>query len=128
MVTKTILVIEDESDLLTAIKMTLEGRGYRVHGFSDPSMALKHIKEVNCQDCSLVISDIKMPVMTGVELAIHFKRVRPEMKFMLMSAMSIDRANWRNILPQSEYVDNFIPKPFTTAELIDAVKSLEAKK
>jgi CheY-like chemotaxis protein len=124
---KTILVVEDELDLLSTIKMVLERNKYLVHGFSDPLFALKHIKEDGCASCKIVLSDIKMPQMTGIELAVHLKRIRPNLKIVLMSAMPVDREDWRNVLPKSENVDDFISKPFSTAELVQLIKKLERK-
>jgi len=119
------MVVEDEPDLLMAIKTVLERHGYGVHDFADPVLALNHIKEDACNDCRVVLCDIKMPHLTGVELAIHLKRIRPDLKFLLMSAMPVDTRQWRRVLPQSDNVDDFIPKPFTTAELLGAVKKWE---
>ena len=125
MIDKTIKVVEDERDLLETVTMTLERNCYRVHGFSHPALALKHIREEGCNDCGLIISDIKMPTMTGVELAVHCKSARPYLKFLLMTAMPVDKDHWRKVLPQSENVDDFLPKPFTTKELVESRKKME---
>ena len=119
---RTILVVDDENDLINIIKITLERYGYFVHDFSDPVLALRHIKEDRCNECKIALCDIKMPVMTGLELAVHLKRIRPDLIILLMSAMPIDKEKWRKVLPKSENVDDFIPKPFTMADLIRAVK------
>ena len=124
---KTVLLVEDEPDLSSTIKMVLERYKYVVHSFSDPFLALKHIKEDGCKDCKIVLSDIKMPQMTGVELAVHLKRIRPSLKIVLMSAMPVDREDWRNVLPKSENVDDFISKPFSTDQLVQLMKKLERK-
>jgi CheY-like chemotaxis protein len=121
------MVVEDESDLLATVTMVLERHGYRVHGFPDPSLALTHIRDERCNDCKIILCDIKMPHLTGVELAVHLKRIRPDLKFLLMSAMPVDKEQWRRVLPQSENVDDFISKPFTTAELVDTVKKWETR-
>jgi DNA-binding NtrC family response regulator len=98
----------------------LQKKGYDVHAFNDSSQALKHIQ--SCKDCSIVISDIIMPEMTGVELAIHVKKAKPEIKFVLTSAMPIDRKDWRKILPASNKVDDFIAKPFSMKEIAEIIR------
>jgi CheY-like chemotaxis protein len=119
------LVAEDEPDLLASVTMVLERVGYVVHGFVNPSLALKHIQEQKCKDCKIVVSDIKMYPMTGVELAIHLKKIHPYLKILIMTAMPVDKEHWREVLPQSENIDAFIPKPFTSSDLLEAVRKLE---
>jgi len=121
------MVVEDEPDLLAAVKMALERKGYHIHGFSDSSSALQHFKEQGCKDCNLVLSDIKMQPMTGVELAIYLKKIRADLRIVIMSAMPINKNEWRKVLPKSENIDDFLAKPFTTEELLQIVKKWEKK-
>lgn len=123
---KTVMLVEDEPDLLISVKAVLQRNEYLVHDFSNPQSALEHIKGEGCTDCKLVVCDIKMPQMTGVELAVHLKRIRPDLKILLMTAMPVDREQWRKVLPGSRNVDGFIPKPFTSAELLQAVNKLSS--
>jgi len=111
--------------LLATIKMSLERSGYFVHAFSNPSLALKHIREDGCKDCSLIISDLRMEGMTGIEMAYHVKNARSDLRFVLMSAMPISKDEWRDIVPMSENIDDFIPKPFTRKQLVQLVKRWE---
>ena len=67
----------------------IERKGHHVHAFNDPILALHHLKEENCKECSIVISDIKMPKMTGIELSKHVKEARPELKFVIRSSMPV---------------------------------------
>lgn len=121
------MVVEDEPDLLAAVKMALERKGYHIHGFCDSTSALRHFKEQGCKDCNLVLSDIKMQPMTGVELAIYLKKIRPDLKIVIMSAMPINKNEWRKVLPKSENINDFLAKPFTTEELLQIVKKWDKK-
>jgi FixJ family two-component response regulator len=121
------MAVDDERDALFATKLMLERSGYLVHAFSDPSLALKHLKEDRCGDCSFVITDIKMPKMTGLELARYVKQVRPEMTIVLMTSFPIRKEEWRKVLP-STGIDDFIAKPFSTEELIDMIKKCAKEK
>ena len=61
---KHILVVDDESDILHIIKTVLEKEGLNVLAFTSPKAALEHLGQ-DCKDCSLVLSDIRMPEMNG---------------------------------------------------------------
>ena len=111
------MVVDDVSDLLAVIKMMLENQGYRVHGFTNPKEALVHVKD-GCTDCTVVLSDVRMPFMSGIELVNHVKNLRPEMKIILMTAYNIEKEESQIVFP----VDSFLNKPFTSPELIKAVE------
>jgi DNA-binding NtrC family response regulator len=57
---KSILVVDDENDIVNLIKQSLQINGLKVSPFTDPAMALEDFK-VNCKTCSLILSDIRMP-------------------------------------------------------------------
>jgi DNA-binding response OmpR family regulator len=63
--TKRILLVDDEPDIIFTIKKILEENGFKVDSFNDPILALNYYK-VNFYD--LVILDIKLPNMDGFEL------------------------------------------------------------
>jgi DNA-binding NtrC family response regulator len=57
----SILILDDDFDITTVIKIALQRHGYNVFGFTDPFLALEHFK-INHSTYSLVISDLRMPV------------------------------------------------------------------
>lgn len=122
-----IMIVDDEIDVLAVTKMMLERKGYDVHGFSNPILALRHLKEDGCRKCRIVISDAIMPGITGVELSKYVKEARPELIFVMMSAMPVQKEEWRNIIPFAKYMDDFIPKPFSLEELVDVIERIERK-
>ena len=73
------------------------------------------------KECSIIVSDVRMPGMTGLELVMRLKKIRPEMRIVLMTAFKIHRHDLQNIIPSTE-VDAFLGKPFRSAELIEAIK------
>jgi len=115
------MIVDDETDLLAIVRKMLEGQGYSVHPFASPETALDHVKDDGCTDCSIVISDIRMPHMTGFELVRHIKKLRPEMKVILMTAFEINKHEAQLVLPSTP-VDAFVNKPFRIRELIEAIK------
>jgi CheY-like chemotaxis protein len=119
------MIVDDETDLLAIVRKMLEGQGYSVHPFASPETALDHVKDDGCTDCSIVISDIRMPNMTGFELVRHIKKLRPEMKVILMTAFEINKQEAQLVLPSTP-VDAFVNKPFKTSELVTAIKRVES--
>jgi CheY-like chemotaxis protein len=67
-------------------------------------------------DCSIVLGDIKMPGITGLELAMRLKDNRT-MKIILMTAFSIGRV--LEIIPSTP-IEGFVIEPFRSVELIEA--------
>jgi DNA-binding NtrC family response regulator len=114
------MVVDDDRDTLAITALMLKRNGYQVHAYDHPQKALEHL--ASCKECNIVISDIKMPNMTGIELAKYVKDDFPRMKFVLMSSMPVRKAEWRTILPFSQNVDDFISKPFSIEELIDIIR------
>jgi CheY-like chemotaxis protein len=82
-------------------------------------VALEHFKN-NASKYSLLISDVKMPGMTGSELAKRAKKIKPDIRVMVMTAFEVDR-ELRNALPYIER-NGFLQKPFHMADVCVAVK------
>jgi DNA-binding NtrC family response regulator len=121
----TVMVVDDEPDSLGVAKKFLESEGHRVHAFSSPEAAIAHINE-GCKGCMLVVSDIKMPGMSGFELVKKLKEVRRETKVILMSSFVIHKEEFKKVMP-SLNVDEFVMKPFSKADLIEAIKNVARK-
>jgi len=75
----TVLLVDDEEDILAVAKKMLENAGYNIHVFGDPLAALDHIA-AGCKDCVITVSDIRMSELSGLELVKKIKQLRPEMK------------------------------------------------
>jgi DNA-binding NtrC family response regulator len=117
---KSILVLDDEPDIVTIIEQSLQGIGFRVSAFTDPVVALEYFHS-NFEDCcSIVISDIRMPGMNGYEFIKKVKRIKPECKIILMSAFDINNVEFLNILPDIT-VYTFLQKPFSIRKLKELV-------
>jgi DNA-binding NtrC family response regulator len=118
---RDVMVVDDEPDLLTITTKMLETDGYKVHGFGNSVKALEHVETNGCNECSFLVSDIRMPTINGIELAKRIKKLRPEMKIILMTAFEIHKNEWQKTLPSAQ-VDEFIQKPISTRELVEAIK------
>ena len=122
----SILILDDELDIINPIKHSLERIGLHVYAFTDPLLALEHFR-INCKDYILVISDIRMPGMNGFEFVRKVREISPAIKVLLMSAFEVNSAELSAGLGEAK-IDGFIQKPVSLAELTNVVrKQLEIK-
>lgn len=119
----TLLVVEDDPAMLVALRDILEGAGYQVHTAANGEVALETLLQI---EPSLILSDISMPIMNGIEL---FKRVRKQPRgtaipFIFLTA----RGTSEDIIEGRELgVDDYITKPVTSQELLAAVQARLAR-
>jgi len=120
--TQSILVVDDELDVVVIFRQALARHGYTVFGFTDPALALEHFK-LNSNDYALVISDVRMPQMSGFELAANVKAIKPNAKIVLMSAFEVTDLE----LPTSAVKANdFLRKPVDIKTLVHKVRVVMA--
>jgi CheY-like chemotaxis protein len=123
---KSILVLDDEVDIVSVIKHSLQGQGFNVYAFTHPLLALEHF-QLNFKNYGLVLSDIRMPSMTGFEFARKIRKINPLAKILLMSAFDIDNDLRYSKLLSSAKIDGFIRKPIALSELITIVEKYFVK-
>ncbi|MFL6316942.1 MAG: response regulator [Nitrososphaeraceae archaeon] len=112
---RSILVVDDENDILSVIQRWLLMHGFKLCAFTDIFAALDHFNS-NSEDHDIVISDIRMPGMNGYEFVKQVKKINPQVKIILMSAFEIKDNELSNFLPNLK-VDAFIKKPFSLMSL-----------
>ncbi|MCD6223973.1 MAG: response regulator, partial [Deltaproteobacteria bacterium] len=78
-----ILVVDDEPDMRIALTHVLHKNGYAVESAASGPEALKKIKN---DKFSMVITDVKMPDMSGMEVLGAIKKISPEIPVIMMSA------------------------------------------
>lgn len=115
-----IMIVDDEPDLLRMVEMYLKAWSFEVDAFSDPAKALGYFQE-NPTRFSLVLTDVRMPHMSGIELAQHMLRIKADIKIMLMTAYQIDSLELEGNLPIIKYKD-ILEKPFRLKEICSGVK------
>ena len=115
-ITSHIVIIDDETITLKQLRRILEKEGYQVAAFSDPQRALKHIE---ASPCHLVISDVRMPTMDGLDLMTRVKARFPATEVILITGYaSIDGA----VEATREGAYYYLEKPFTPDQVRDLVK------
>jgi DNA-binding response OmpR family regulator len=117
-----LLVVDDDPDTILALKIGLLDYGFLVDAFTNPQEALQSFK-ANAESYCLVLLDIKMPALSGIQLARKLKEVNPNVKVLLLTALGI-RDNEVSDVSSSTNVDGFIQKPVGNQELTDKILSL----
>ncbi len=116
-----LLVVDDDSDTILALEMGLLDYGFLVDAFTNPEEALQRFK-TNAESYSLVVLDIKMPALSGIQLAKKVKEVNPNVRVLLLTALETRDKELSNV--SSTNVDGLIQKPIGIRELIDKILSL----
>ena len=113
---KSILILDDEFDIMSVLKQGIDKRGFRVFAFTDPYLALEHF-QLNSESYGLVITDLRMPGMNGYEFTKKVKEIKPQVKVFFMTAFSINDIEFRRVLPYVK-IDEFIEKPVSVKKLV----------
>jgi DNA-binding NtrC family response regulator len=121
--TRSILVVDDEIDIINSVKRWLEADGFKVHGIADPLQALEYF-ENNSDDIDIVLSDIRMRKIDGRDLVKRIKTIRPETKIILMTALETDRLELSETLPSIK-IDGFMTKPGSLQKSANDLNKIE---
>jgi DNA-binding NtrC family response regulator len=104
---KRILVIDDEPDMLVLLKMIIEDNtSYEVETTNNPAEGLKRLAE---EDYDLVISDLKMPGLDGLEVFDELRKMKPDIPVIIITAYGSPEAADEAL---KKGVSDFITKPF----------------
>jgi len=117
---KVIMVVDDEQEIVDIAKIALKSQGYQVEGYTDPRVAVQEFSK-NDDRYALVISDIRMPGMSGFELARGIRAARPNVALVLMTAFEMHKSEFSSLFP-STMISDLVIKPFTSAQLLRIVR------
>ncbi len=113
---ETILVVDDEPQITRVLRTTLESSGYRVivarHG-------LEALEKLRTDPPALIITDLAMPEMDGVELT-RAVRQQSQTPILVLSVQNQDAAKVRAL---DEGADDYVTKPFSIQELLARVRA-----
>ncbi len=113
-----ILIVDDDRDIALLIKISLEKSGLSESYFTDPVTALDEFR-LHSADYSLILSDVRMPHINGYQLVQQVKKIRPDIKVVIMSAFEFDLDLPDNFARSD--VDEFIEKPISVEKLNEIV-------
>ncbi len=113
--TAPILIVDDDPDLLKALNIFLGLRGFQVDSEPDPQRAAERIRK---GEYRVVLLDIVMPEMDGLELLQIIRRDRPEIEVVMLTANSTQERVWA---ARELGAADFVLKPFSDFELTGQV-------
>ncbi len=116
---ETILVVEDQTEILMLTQRALTARGYTVLAADGPEKALA-ISRAHPAAIDLLLTDVMMPAMSGPDLARVIAAERPIARLLFMSGFSADLIASDGLL---DVDTQFLGKPFTLAELCSRVRT-----
>jgi DNA-binding response OmpR family regulator len=114
--TASILLVEDEEAIADALAFSLANEGFQVATAADGESALEH----RIADYDVVILDLNLPRLSGIEVCRRIRRSSIVPILMLTARTGeLDR-----VLGLEVGADDYVPKPFSTAELVSRVRAL----
>ncbi|SCW75709.1 DNA-binding response regulator, OmpR family, contains REC and winged-helix (wHTH) domain [Paenibacillus tianmuensis] len=116
MAQSTILLVDDEKEIIDLLEIYLKNEGYRLLRASNGIEALSVLQK---EDVDLIVLDIMMPKMDGIEACLKI-REQKHMPIIMLSAKSQDMDK---ILGLSTGADDYVSKPFNPLELVARIKS-----
>ena len=119
-----ILLIDDESSILTIIQQTLEAFGYRVFTAEHGAQAVA-IFAANQDKMALVLTDMMMPVMDGAATILALRELNPKIKIIAASGLN---SNGNSAKAAQAGVAHFLTKPYTTGTLLGTIRTVLTEK
>jgi two-component system cell cycle sensor histidine kinase/response regulator CckA len=115
-----LLVVDDDSDIAHVLKQGLLKNRFLVSAFTNPEEALKDFQSNSKDYYCLVLSDIRMPGMSGIKLARKVKQINPNVKVVLMTSFEIRDNEFSKLFPSTQ-VDGFVQKPVGIKNLTNKI-------
>lgn len=114
-----ILIADDHAIVRRGIKAILESIGYEVSEAADGREAIQRVKEC---DPEVLILDITMPIMSGLDAARVIRRERPELPIVLLSMHSLES---QKLAAQSIGINGFVSKSRAARDLVAAIETVK---
>ncbi len=108
---RTVLVVDDESNMQAVMRMVLEGAGYGVILADNGEEGLEHVHRA---EIDVVLTDLKMPGMGGEEFVVRFRKQRPDVPVIVVTAHGTIGSAVRSI---QDGAADYLVKPFEPAQL-----------
>jgi DNA-binding response OmpR family regulator len=115
------MLVDDEPDALLTYKKFLDTEGYYVEAFEDPEEALKCFASKSTPHYDLIVMDIRMPGLNGLQLYNRLKAINMSTKVLFVSALDVAE-ELISILPDVRYKD-IIRKPVEQAHFVSTVRA-----
>jgi two-component system response regulator (stage 0 sporulation protein F) len=109
-------VVDDELDIAQLFRDALQTtNGFTIFAFTDPKAAFEHFA-LNREDYTLIVSDLRMPSINGMELIKKIKELNPYIRTILMTAFAINDDLFQEYA-KKELINGFLQKPIHLGDL-----------
>jgi FixJ family two-component response regulator len=112
-----VVIVDDDDSMRSAVQDLLEAVGFPAQGFASPEEFLKSGKQ---QETACLITDIRMPGMSGLELQANLKAEQYRIPIIFITAHGDERMRMQ---ARREGAVEFLSKPFDNQVLIDSVRA-----
>ena len=119
--TKRILLVDDDGEIIEAMRFALESRGYTILVARDGNQGLAMAER---EDPDLVILDMMMPKRSGFLVLEKLRRTRPTNERVKVIMITANEGSRHKAYAEMLEVDDYIRKPFAMDKLIEAVQRL----
>ncbi len=117
-----IIVVDDEPDVSYILQQFLTKQGYNVTAFTDPLLSFDFFK-IHPLRYSLIITDLKMPGLSGIELANKIRLINKNIKIILITAFELDDLN-KSMQFINAKIDKIIQKPIKLSNLKEVINDM----
>ena len=119
---KIVSIVDDEIDITDLFQDSLVGiLGISIVSFNDSVIALEHFKG-NKENYALVLTDLRMPSLNGLELLKKVKKLNPNVRTILISPYEVENDLTFQQYMKEGIIDSFIEKPVTISRLCQRVR------
>mgnify|MGYP006280741537 CR=1 FL=1 len=116
--TAHILLVEDERDVASFVRQGLEEESYKVHWAQEGRRALEYVQQ---SAVDLVLLDIRLPDLSGIEVCERLRLHRPDLPIMMLTALDAVEDRVKGLRAGA---DDYLPKPFAFDELLARIEAL----
>jgi DNA-binding NtrC family response regulator len=114
-----IMVVDDEPDLMVMVTRYLKAWKFETEGYTDPVKALDAFQS-NPSRYSMVLTDVRMPQISGIELARRILAIKPDAQVVIMTAYEVTKEMLVGV-PVVRHSE-ILKKPFRLAEICESVR------
>jgi FixJ family two-component response regulator len=118
---RRILVVDDDTDVISTFKMILEMNGFEVDAYTSSTLALSNFKP---NSYGLLLLDIRMPIMNGFELFRKMKSIDSGVEVCFITAFEDYREEFKESFPMLDEAKYFIRKPKAIQDLVNHVATI----
>lgn len=116
-----VAIVDDELDIVNLFRDALSKiKELSIFTFTDPMVALEHIR-MNKSNYAVVISDLRMPDMNGMDLIFNIKKENPLVRTLLMTAFEVNDKVFEEYV-KNNIIDGFLQKPLKLKDLESEVQ------